>query len=665
MLYSKDENYFLADEIALMIAVGDNISFALEQQRAREAVRISEERFRLLAKATNHAIWDLNVVSNNLWWNEGIETLFGYSLNDVEPTLDFWITRIHPEDRQRIIDSFYHAIRTGANLWSQDYRFRRKDGSYADVTDRGHLILNAEGKAIRMIGGMNDHTARKQADERIAEQATLLDEARDAISVHDLLHRTTYMNKGAERVYGWSVVEALGKSFRDLAYKDPTAFDKAIEAVLERGEWIGELSPTNKDGHQLLIEARWSLVRDHARQPKSILSICTDITEKRKIEKQFLRSQRLESIGTLAGGIAHDLNNVLTPILLSIDLLMTGETDKRRIRTLSIIDSSAKRGADMVKQVLSFARGVEGQRLPIDIRRLVRDIATIINDTFLKNIQVRTAIDPEIGSVIGDVTQIHQVLLNLCVNARDAMPDGGALTLSSENVLLDEHYAKLHVDAKPGPYVVIRVEDTGDGIPHDIMDKIFEPFFTTKEIGKGTGLGLSTSLAVVKSHGGFMRVYSEPGRGSTFTLYLPAVTAANAGDSSRESLALPRGNGELVLVVDDEEGVRQLTRQILEAFGYRVLLAIDGSDALALFAAQQHDISLVLTDMMMPIMDGNAVIRVLMKLRPDVRIIAASGLHENRVIAKAMSGGVKHFLTKPYTADSLLKIVREALTSAV
>ncbi len=639
------------------------ISDITEQQRAREAVRISEERFRLLAKATNDAIWDWNVVRNDLWWNEGLETLFGYGSEEVDSTLEFWSTRIHPEDQRRVTDSVDHAIRTGAQVWSQDYRFRHKDGSYAYVTDRGHLIRDAAGQAIRMIGGMNDLTARKRADERIAEQAALLDEARDAISVRDLRHHTTYMNKGAERVYGWTAAEVMGRSFRDLVYKDPTAFNTAIAAVLEHGEWIGELSPINKAGQQLLIEARWSLVRDHAGQPSAILSICTDISEKRKIEKQFLRAQRLESIGTLAGGIAHDLNNVLTPILLSINLLMTGETDKRRLRTLSIIDASAQRGADMVKQVLSFARGVEGQRLPVDIRQLIRDIEKVINDTFLKNIQVRTAIDPEIDAVIGDVTQIHQVLLNLCVNARDAMPDGGALTLSAENVVLDEHYARLNVDAKAGSYVLIRIEDTGTGIPTDIMEKIFEPFFTTKDIDKGTGLGLSTSLAVARSHGGFMRVYSEPGRGSTFTLYLPSVTAASAGVSSREGLALPRGNGELILVVDDEEAVRQLTRQILEAFGYRVLLAIDGSDAIALFAVQQHDISLVLTDMMMPIMDGNAVIRVLMKLRPDVRLIAASGLHENHVVAKAMSGGVKHFLTKPYTAESLLVLIRKALTA--
>ncbi len=665
VLFSEEADYFLADEISLMLAVGNNISFALDQQHAREAVRLSEERFRLLAKATNDVIWDWDVASNEIWRNQGLEALFGYPPNEIEPLFEFWTSRIHPDDRQRITDSLDHAMRTGASVWSQDYRFRRHDGSYAYTTDRGHLIRDAEGNTIRMIGGMNDLTARKQADERIAEQAALLDQARDAIAVRDLLHRTTYMNKGAEQVYGWSAVEVMGKSFRELAFKDSTAYDKAMEAVLERGEWAGELSPISKEGRQLLTEARWSLVRDQAGQPKSILSICTDVTDKRTIEKQFLRAQRLESIGTLAGGIAHDLNNVLAPILLSINLLMTGETDKRRLRTLSIIDSSAKRGADMVKQVLSFARGVDGQRLPVDIRQLIRDIETIINQTFLKNIQPRISIDPEIDFVIGDVTQLHQVLLNLCVNARDAMPDGGTLTLSAKNVLLDEHYATLHVEAIPGPYVVIQVEDTGIGIPHDVIDKIFEPFFTTKEINKGTGLGLTTSLAVAKSHGGFIRVYSEPGRGSTFTLHLPAVKAANAGTSTIERPALPRGNGELILVVDDEEGIRQITRQILEAFGYRVLLAIDGSDALALFAEQQHDISLVLTDMMMPIMDGNAVIRVLMKMRPDVRIIAASGLNENHVVAKAISGGVKHFLAKPYTADSLLKIIREVLTPAL
>lgn len=634
-----------------------------KQRRANEAMRVSEERFHLVAKATNDAVWDWDLVRDHLWWNEGLETLFGYGPGDVETTSSSWMGRIHPDDRLRVLEEINAAIRLGDGTWSGEYRFRRKDNTYAYIADRGMVICNSAGKAVRMIGAKSDLSQRKLTEEQLAEQAALLDQAKDAISVRDLEHRITFWNKGAEGVYGYSRDEVVGRSALGLLYLDAAAFGKSMEALLEHNEWFGEWTTVRKNGQKILIEGRWTLLRDKHGKPRAVLAISTDITERRTLEQQFLRAQRLESIGTLAGGIAHDLNNVLTPILLSISLLMRDEPNQKRLRTLSIIDASAKRGAEMVKQVLSFARGVEGKRLPVQIPALLREIEKIINDTFLKNIQVRMVLSPNLWSVTGDPTQLHQVLINLCVNARDAMPQGGVITLVAENLMLDDPYAHLHIDAKPGAYVVIRVEDTGTGIPSDIIEKIFEPFFTTKEIGAGTGLGLSTSLAVVKSHGGYLRVYSEPGQGTIFKIYLPASLAEASFTTDTDKIALPRGNGELILVVDDESSVRQITRQTLETFGYRVLVASEGTEAIALFAAQQDDISLVLTDMMMPIMDGHGVIRVLMKMRPGVRIVAASGLTENNVVTKAISSGVKHFLAKPYTAQALLTKIHEALKS--
>jgi PAS domain S-box-containing protein len=632
-----------------------------EQHKAQYNLVISEERFRLLAKATNDAIWDFNVATDQVSWNDGFETLFGSPRSQVETTIESWTSRIHPDDHARVIDKMQKAIEHGDNSWSDEFRIRHQNGRYSFILNRCHILRMDDGRPARIIGGMTDLTASKRAEQRIAEQAALLDKARDAISVRDLTNHITYWNKSAERLYGWTAAEIAGQSARDVMYKDAAEFDKAVQETIDHGEWTGELSPISRDGRHLLIDSRLTLVRDAAGMPLSILSICTDITERRKLEQQYLRAQRLESIGTLAGGIAHDLNNVLGPIMLSITLLTKDEKDEKRLGILSIIESSTRRGADMVRQVLSFARGVEGHRLPVQIPNLLREIETIINDTFLKNIQVITTFCPDAWMVSGDSTQLHQVLLNLCVNARDAMPDGGVLTLTVDNVTLDEHYSSQHIEAKPGPYVVIGVEDTGTGIPKDIIDKIFEPFFTTKDVGKGTGLGLSVSLAVVKSHKGFMGVYSEVGKGTAFKLYLPAITSAAGVSIIAEEPTLPLGHGELILVIDDEYSVRQITRQTLEAFGYRVLLASDGSEAVALFAVQQNDISLVITDMMMPIMDGNATIRVLNKIRPGLRIIAASGLNENHVVAKAMSNGVKHFLAKPYTAESLLTKIREAL----
>jgi PAS domain S-box-containing protein len=632
------------------------------QRKSHDDLYASEERFRLLAKATNDAIWDCDTASDTVSWNEGFETLFGYPRTDVESTMASWTNRIHPDDQKRVIGRMQSVLASGETSWSDEFRFRRKDGSYAFVLNRCHIIRTTLGAAERIIGGMTDLTSRKRSEDQIAEQAALLDEARDAISVRDLTHRIGFWNKGAERIYGWTAAEVLGQSARALLYPDPSMYDKAVQQVVLQGEWLGELSPTSKDGRKLLIECRWTLVRETAGKPPSILDICTDITDRRRFEQQVLRAQRMDSIGTLAGGIAHDLNNVLAPIMLSINLLKVNETDEQRLSVLSIIDASAKRGADMVKQVLSFARGVEGQRLPVDIPGLIREMEKIVSDTFPKGIQVRVVLQPDIQAVSGDSTQLHQVILNLCVNARDAMPEGGTITLSAENAMIDEHFATLYLEAKPGPYVIIQVEDSGTGIPPAILEKIFEPFFTTKEIGKGTGLGLSTSLAVVKSHGGFMRVYSELGKGTAFKLFLPSMTSEGSVRRIDQAVTLPRGHGELVLLVDDDNAVRQIASQTLEAYGYRVLLASDGSEAVAQYAVKQNDIAMVLTDMMMPVMDGFATIRVLKKIRPDIKIIAASGLNENHIVAKAMSVGVRHFLTKPYTADSLLNKIHEVLT---
>jgi PAS domain S-box-containing protein len=413
-----------------------------------------------------------------------------------------------------------------------------------------------------------------------------------------------------------------------------------------------------KDGSRVPVLLGSAVFED---SPGEGVCFVLDQTERKKLEQQFLRAQRMESIGTLAGGIAHDLNNVLGPIIMSLDLLRMQFPDHSSQNLLALISSSAHRGADMVRQVLSFARGVEGQRLEVQIKHLIRDIEKIVNDTFLKHIEVRAIVPHDLWTVLGDPTQIHQVLLNLCVNARDAMPESGTLTLSAENVALDEHYASLAKEARPGPYVVLQVEDSGTGMPPEVAERIFDPFFTTKEVGKGTGLGLSTSLAIIKSHGGFIRVYSEVGKGTKFKIYLPAQTEASASMAEEQIAEMPRGNGELVLVVDDESVVRQITQQTLEAFGYRVVLAVEGADALAIYAARREEISVVLTDMMMPVMDGPATIQVLTRLNPDIRIIAASGLTANGNMAQVSRLGVKYFLPKPYTAETLLKTLREAL----
>ena len=513
------------------------------------------------------------------------------------------------------------------------------------------------------LGISRDITERKRSRQQIREQAALLDEARDAICVNDLDQHILFWNKSAERLYGWTAAEALGRNANELLCQGSVALT-ALKTLIQCGEWHGELEQTTREGRLLIVESRWSLIREANSAARSILVINTDVSEKKEIEAQFFRSQRMESIGTLAGGIAHDLNNSLGPIIMSLDVLKMKFQDPDSQELLAIISSSAQRGADMVRQVLSFARGVEGRRMEVQIKHLLGEIEKVANDTFPKNIQVRTIIPYDLWTVMGDPTQLHQVLLNLCVNARDAMPQGGALSLAAENLTLDAHYAGLswNREASPGPYVFVRVTDTGTGIPPRIMEKIFDPFFTTKELGKGTGLGLSTSLAIIKSHGGFIRVESELGKGAKFSVYLPAEVGTSPAAAAKAASEMPRGHGELILVVDDEAAVRQITQQTLHAFGYRVVLASDGAEAVAVYARQGAEIAAVVTDMMMPIIDGPATIQVLRRMNPAVRIIGVSGLSDPGHAGQTAGLGVECFLTKPFTAETLLKTLKTVLS---
>ena len=545
---------------------------------------------------------------------------------------------------------------------SAAWRHTAKDGSVLHVESTWHEI-SFDGRDAVLVLSI-DRTAQQHAEERNREQAKLLNLASDAIIVRDLDQRLLFWSQGAARIYGWTAEEAVGAKTLDLFVSGKLQVMEAEVELLRKGVWSGPLTHRHKDGREVIVNSRWTLVRDEAGTPQSVLVIDTDITETRKLESQFLRAQRLESIGTLASGIAHDLNNILSPILMAVSILRRDLSDPDDEKMLNIIEGSAERGAGIVKQVLTFARGAEGERALLQPKHLVSELAKIMAQTFPRNIDIQTNLPTELWTVMGDATQLHQVLLNLCVNARDAMgAAGGTLTVAAENVDIDDHFASMNPGAQLGPHVVLRVSDTGSGMSPEVMEKIFDPFFTTKEVGKGTGLGLATVIGIVKSHGGVLTVQSAIGVGTTFSFFVPASRDAEVA-KKEDAAAVAEGTGELVLVVDDEAPIREALVGTLAAHGYRAYTAEDGTDALALYFQRKSEIKVVLTDLAMGQMDGIALVRALRKIDPAVRVIASSGHFQKENLAVLNGLGVKVFLEKPYTADKLLRALRTVLEPA-
>jgi len=525
-------------------------------------------------------------------------------------------------------------------------------------------LRDAQGSVIGLVGVGREITPLKEREAKIREQAQLLDISSDAISVRDEHNCIRYWNKSAEKTYGWSPGEAIGKDEDALLHgRRPDEPKEALRVVMNKGVWVGDLHYITKDGRELTGETRWTLVREEGEGPYSILCVSTDVTERRAIQAQLLRAQRLESLGTLAGGIAHDLNNVLTPIVSGLDVLAPAIQDEKAKQILSTIVRSAQRGANVIRQVLGFARGLEGDLTDVHLKAVLLEVAGIIRETFPKSIDVAVEVPEGVWPIVGSANQLHQVVMNLCVNARDAMPDGGKLSISARNVEVDEAYARVHLGAKAMAYVLVEIEDTGTGMSPEVLDKIFDPFFTTKDPGKGTGLGLSTTLSIVKGHKGFIAVYSEPNKGSSFKVYLPASVRVRDTIAKGTLEEMPRGKGELILVVDDEEAVRETTRWALEQHGYRVITVGDGTEAVAAYVAHREEIRCIITDMMMPHMDGAAIIRTVRRIDPGIKIIATSGLPSNGYVSEARGLGAQGFLAKPYVTGLLLRTVREVLQS--
>ena len=624
---------------------------------AGDSLRDSERWYRHLFELHPHPMWvyDLETL-RFLAVNDAAMSRYGYSR---EEFLAMTIAQIRPASALDALAADLATAHAGIRQSGQ-WQHITRDGRTLIVEISSHT-LPFDDRPAALVQAL-DVTERVSVETQLREKAALLDTAHDAILVKDMDDRITYWNKGAERLFGWTSAEVLGRDAATLFSVDPTPYRAARDQLLARGQFEGELVKRTRDGRSCFVSVRWTLMRDADGAPTSALAITMDITERKRLETQVLRAQRLESLGTLAGGIAHDLNNVLAPILMSIDLLRDAETSEDKLATLAQIEASAERGADMVRQVLTFARGAEGPRRAVQLPVIARDVVKVAHDTFPKDIAIRLHAAPDIWTVSADPTQMHQVLMNLVLNARDAMRHGGTLVMQISNIMLDETDAGMPRDAKAGPYITLSVSDSGEGIPLAVQDRIFEPFFTTKDHGKGTGLGLSTVHSIVQSHRGFVTVSSEPARGTTFTVFLPASDdALPLAVADADSDRLPHGHGEQILVVDDEVAIRDVVQQTLERFNYQVLTAGNGAEAVALYVQHRAAIALVLTDMAMPVMDGPSMVSALRAIDPHVRIIASSGLQSRDVLAQTSGLPLVPFIPKPYTAETLLLAVHRAL----
>ena len=500
--------------------------------------------------------------------------------------------------------------------------------------------------------------AKKVADAKIREQAALIDKAHDAILVQDLNGNLLYSNPSAQSLYGWTAVDLADKTIpKKLRPMDDGVAETARTVALNKGEWNGELRQQTALGRIVTVASRWTLIRDDSGKPNALLIINSDVTEQKALEAQFLRTQRMNTVGTLAGGMAHDLNNALAPILMGVQLLRRKTADEESMKLLGLMETNTLRGADMIRQVLLFARGRGNDLEPLDLAPIIAEVRKMVLETFPKNIRTECFVPGDLWRARANATQIHQVLLNLCVNARDAMPNGGQLSFAADNVQLDQAQADALPDAKPGEYISLIVSDTGSGMLPEVQARIFEPFFTTKSEGRGTGIGLATVLRIVRNHGGCVRVESQPGQGTTFEVLLPRAKVETTAETAADVAEPPRGSDELILVAEDEQAVRDLMRESLTSHGYRVLAAADGLEAERLFREHQATLRLLITDTAMPGLDGPGLIASVRAANSAVPIILTSGQEQD---SRPLPDGAVR-LPKPFSLVELLTAIAQCL----
>lgn len=667
-IYSGELAFFTPDVVGLVEKLAVDLAKGLEMLEVRRrfarqvfALRESEQRWQFALEGAGDGVWDRNIATGEIIFSPRLAEILGYRPDELRGHLDAWTADLHPADAARVQAIFAACFAPrGDDTCRVEYRLRCKDGSFRWVLDRGRVVeRDTFGKAVRMIGTVSDLSEFRRTNERLALLETALQATPAGVVITDQTGKVEWVNDGFNRLTGYTTAEVVGENLRLLksGQQPPEFYQKLWRTILGGQVWNGNLVNRRKDGtdyHEHMIIAP---VSHGAEGITHFVAIKQDITEQLQMEQQFLRAQRMEGIGLLAGGIAHDLNNVLAPILLSVELLRLRCQDPGEKRTLEVIEAAARRGTGVVRQVLTFARGVEGDHAPLRPRDLIRELVLMLEETFPRDIEIRRDVADDTPMVSGDATQLHQVLLNLALNARDAMPNGGMLVFAARGEEVRTKAASFVGDITPGQYVVLSVRDTGEGITREVRERIFDPFFTTKPRGKGTGLGLPTVLGIVRSHGGFIQVDSQPGHGSEFRVYLPATSSESRDSSPPIAPVVVAGNGRTVLVCDDEPPVREIAGVVLRQAGFQVVTAANGQEALEVFTARSTEIDAVLMDIMMPLMTGDRAAAEMLRANPKLPLVLMSGLMDQEAVHAALQNvGAKRppLLRKPFTAQDLL-----------
>lgn len=634
----------------------------LEAERQKAANKLKEqiELFQQITEYTDDLIAVLDLDGRRIFNSKSYQKLAGNPANLLGSDS---FAEVHPDDRAWIKDIFHKTVATGVGQLAQ-YRFILPDGQIRHIESQGSVIRNTEGKVVRVVVVSRDITEQRKTEIKMLEQAELLDQVPDAIFACDLEQRIVNWNKSAEKIYGWASSDVIGKTADIIERENQPRREEKNQALLTKGEWRGELKQVTKQGDEIVVASRAIVLRDGAKKPTSILNINTDITQQKQLESQLLRIQRLEKIGTLSSGIAHDLNNILAPILIAADVLRSGLHSETELRVLETVKTSAVRGAELVKQIVRFAKGDQALSSPVQIQEPIKEMLNLVKDTLPKSITIETHIEGDLHLVCGDGTQLRQLLLNLLVNARDAMPTGGKLTVSGSNIRLNGKSFSNESNPVSGEFVLVSVADTGVGIPAHLMNKIFQPFFTTKGNEKGTGVGLSTVANIVRSHNGFIEVVSTLGKGANFQIYLPAFLKTAAGKLTTTGIKAPPGHGELILFLNDESAASEITKVTLEAYQYRVLTASSETELLRLVREHRNDAQVVIVDVAKPAGLNSMLFQTLRELVPTIKIIHTTS-NEVKPIPTNGKDSPDNVLKKPYAAEALLDMLAKTIRQPI